>query len=135
MKTITNPAANDLAKSENPSLEDNFEKKAKSRRRFISRRSFLGTSLAAGAGTIGAGLLSGPGTASASAELSSGDAALLRFPAALETLEADFWIQYNELAGVQGSPVELDGYYRPDEARAVAAMRPSETLNQALASL
>src|ERR1700758_2872997 len=105
MKTITNPAANDLAKSENPSLEDNFEKKAKSRRRFISRRSFLGTSLAAGAGTIGAGLLSGPGTASASAELSSGDAALLRFPAALETLEADFWIQYNELAGVQDGEV------------------------------
>jgi len=35
--------------------------------------------------------------------LSSGDAALLRFVAAAETLEADFWIQYNELAGIQDS--------------------------------
>jgi hypothetical protein len=34
-----------------------------------------------------------------------GDAALLRFPAALEILEADFWIQYNELGGVQDSEV------------------------------
>ena len=34
-----------------------------------------------------------------------GDAALLRFAAALELLEADFWIQYNELGGVQDSEV------------------------------
>src|SRR5881227_2391126 len=34
-----------------------------------------------------------------------GDAALLRFPAALEILEADFWIQYNELGGIQDSEV------------------------------
>src|SRR5207249_3251629 len=34
-----------------------------------------------------------------------GDAALLRFPAALELLEADFWIQYNELGGIQDSEV------------------------------
>lgn len=37
--------------------------------------------------------------------LSAGDAALLRFPAALEILEADFWIQYNELGGVVDSEV------------------------------
>jgi Ferritin-like domain len=37
--------------------------------------------------------------------ITAGDAALLRFPAALELLEADFWIQYNELAGVQDSEV------------------------------
>src|SRR5438477_2372538 len=37
--------------------------------------------------------------------ITAGDAALLRFPAALEILEADFWIQYNELAGVQDSEV------------------------------
>ena len=35
----------------------------------------------------------------------AGDAALLRFPAALEILEADFWIQYNELGGIQDSEV------------------------------
>src|SRR2546421_12587750 len=34
-----------------------------------------------------------------------GDAALLRFAAALEILEADFWIQYNELGGIQDSEV------------------------------
>jgi isocitrate dehydrogenase len=37
-----------------------------------------------------------------------------------------------ELAAVQGSPVDLGGYYSPDEELAVAAMRPSETLNAAL---
>src|SRR5438552_14324244 len=35
--------------------------------------------------------------------ITAGDAALLRFPAALEILEADFWIQYNELGGIQDS--------------------------------
>jgi Ferritin-like domain len=37
--------------------------------------------------------------------LSKGDPALLRFAAAAEILEADFWIQYNELGGVQDSEV------------------------------
>jgi isocitrate dehydrogenase len=40
-----------------------------------------------------------------------------------------------ELAAVQGSPVDIGGYYRPDPERASAAMRPSETLNEALAFL
>jgi Ferritin-like domain len=51
------------------------------------------------------GLLGGKRTAGASDSLTPGDAALLRFPAALEILEADFWIQYNELAGVQDREV------------------------------
>jgi len=100
MKTISDPTANDSGKSENRPLKDNLEKRVKPRKSFISRRSFLGTSLAAGAGTIGVGLLPGTRTARASGDFTSGDAALLRFPAALETLEADFWIQYNELGGV-----------------------------------
>ncbi len=54
---------------------------------------------------MGAGLLTGIRTAEASGGLTPGDAALLRFPAALELLEADFWIQYNELGGVQDSEV------------------------------
>ena len=37
--------------------------------------------------------------------LPHGDAALLRFLAALEILEADFWIQYNELGGIQDDEV------------------------------
>ena len=58
-----------------------------------------------GAGTIGVGLLGGTRTAEASHGLTPGDAALLRFPAALELLEADFWIQYNELGGIQDAEV------------------------------
>ncbi|MGO1509587.1 MAG: NADP-dependent isocitrate dehydrogenase [Actinomycetales bacterium] len=34
-----------------------------------------------------------------------------------------------ELIGVQGSPADLGGYYRPDDAKAAAVMRPSATLN------
>ncbi len=80
-------------------------KKIQHRRKSISRRSFLGTSLALGAGTLGAGLFPSIRTAEASGGLTPGDAALLRFPAALELLEADFWIQYNELGGIQDDEV------------------------------
>lgn len=41
-------------------------------------------------------------------KLKKGDAALLRFAAAAEILETDFWVQYNELAGIQDSE-EPDG--------------------------
>jgi hypothetical protein len=104
MKT-TNPTANDSSKSKYPPLEDNLEERVKPRKRFISRRSFLGNTIALGAGTVGAGLLASIRTAEASGSLSVGDAALLRFPAALETIEADFWIQYNELGGIQDDEV------------------------------
>ncbi|MCP1403444.1 NADP-dependent isocitrate dehydrogenase [Achromobacter insolitus] len=40
-----------------------------------------------------------------------------------------------ELKAAQGKPVDIGGYYQPDEARASQAMRPSPTLNQALASI
>ncbi|MGS1011617.1 NADP-dependent isocitrate dehydrogenase [Achromobacter anxifer] len=40
-----------------------------------------------------------------------------------------------ELKAAQGKPVDIGGYYQPDEARASQAMRPSATLNQALASI
>jgi isocitrate dehydrogenase len=40
-----------------------------------------------------------------------------------------------ELAAVQGKPVDIGGYYRPDAARARAAMRPSATLNATLQTL
>ena len=40
-----------------------------------------------------------------------------------------------ELIAVQGEPVELGGYYRPDPARADTVMRPSPTFNAALAAL
>jgi isocitrate dehydrogenase len=40
-----------------------------------------------------------------------------------------------ELLAVQGSPVDLGGYYRPDAARAEAVMRPSQTFNDVLSRL
>jgi hypothetical protein len=105
MKAINDPTANDFGKSENRTFRNDAKKRARSLKGAISRRSFLGTSLALGAGTIGAGLLPSIQTARASGGLTRGDAALLRFPAALELLEADFWIQYNELGGVQDDEV------------------------------
>src|SRR5947207_527650 len=105
MKAINNPTVNDFGKSENRPFRNDAKKRPKSLKGAISRRSFLGTSLALGAGTIGAGFLPSIQTARASGGLTPGDAALLRFPAALELLEADFWIQYNELGGIQDDEV------------------------------
>ena len=70
----------------------------------LNRRSFVKKGLAvAGAATVGTTLLSN--TAQGSGGLTPGDAALLRFAAAAEILESDFWVQYNELGGVQDSEV------------------------------
>ncbi|MCC5036887.1 NADP-dependent isocitrate dehydrogenase [Streptomyces sp. WAC 00631] len=52
-----------------------------------------------------------------------------------ETLAAEERTIVDELAAVQGSPADIGGYYQPDPAKASAVMRPSKTLNQALASL
>ena len=40
-----------------------------------------------------------------------------------------------ELNGVQGQAVDIGGYYHPDQAKTSQAMRPSATLNAALAQL
>ena len=40
-----------------------------------------------------------------------------------------------ELLAVQGKPVDIGGYYRPDFAKADAALRPSKTLNDTLAKI
>src|SRR5438093_8850143 len=121
MKAISNPTANGSSRSESRPLEDNVEKRSKARKRYISRRSFLGNTIAIGAGTMGAGLLASIRTAEASGGLTPGDAALLRFPAALELLEADFWIQYNELGGVQDSEVP-GGTGNPDYTDAIEVL-------------
>jgi hypothetical protein len=71
-----------------------------------SRRSFLLKGAAAGAATLAAGrLLEDAAPARASGGLTPGDAAILRFLAAAETLETDAWQQYNELGGIQDSEV------------------------------
>jgi hypothetical protein len=61
---------------------------------------------------MGAALLSGSPLAFAdqgpeehSGRLTKGDAALLRFAAAAEILETDFWVQYNELGGIPDNEV------------------------------
>ena len=72
-----------------------------------SRRTFLLTGLAVGAGAAGSGLLASalPAFAKTTGGLTSGDAAILRFLSALEILETDLWQQYNELGGVQDAEV------------------------------
>jgi isocitrate dehydrogenase len=40
-----------------------------------------------------------------------------------------------ELIAVQGKPADIGGYYKPDDAKASAALRPSETFNTILATL
>ncbi|MGJ9406865.1 NADP-dependent isocitrate dehydrogenase [Nesterenkonia aurantiaca] len=52
-----------------------------------------------------------------------------RFSSVAEALTSNEDQILSELNGVQGEPVDLGGYYRPDEAKAFAAMRPSATLN------
>jgi isocitrate dehydrogenase len=50
----------------------------------------------------------------------------------LRTHESDI---VRELIEVQGKPVDLGGYYKPDAAKCAAIMRPSRTFNEALARL
>jgi hypothetical protein len=74
--------------------------------RLTSRRSFLVKGATAGAGILGGGrLLAAASPAFASGGLTRGDAAILRFLAAVEAIEADLWQQYNELAGIQDREV------------------------------
>jgi isocitrate dehydrogenase len=58
-----------------------------------------------------------------------------RFAPLAEQLAAGEELIVRELNAVQGSPVEIGGYYRPDPERIAEAMRPSATFNEALASL
>ena len=58
-----------------------------------------------------------------------------RFKPLAETLAKNEAKINGELIGAQGKPVDIGGYYLPDSAKASAAMRPSATLNAALAAL
>ena len=58
-----------------------------------------------------------------------------RFKPLAETLAKNESKINAELIAAQGQPVDVGGYYLPDDARASAAMRPSATLNAALAAL
>lgn len=66
----------------------------------------------------------------------TGDAALATaFEGLAKTLSEQQDAIVTELIAVQGSPVDIGGYYRPDPVKAAAVMRPSATFNQAIASL
>ncbi len=58
-----------------------------------------------------------------------------RFKPLADTLAANEAKIDAELIAAQGKPVDTGGYYRPDTAKTAAAMRPSKTLNEALAAL
>ena len=75
-----------------------------SRQQQTNRRSFLKRgAAAAGAATLGAGMLTNPASVFAQEAgdfpVTQGDIAILRFLSALEQVEADLWIQYAELGG------------------------------------
>ncbi|WP_373058663.1 NADP-dependent isocitrate dehydrogenase [Zunongwangia sp. H14] len=54
------------------------------------------------------------------------------FSAIAKAMEAKEEQILQELIEVQGSPVDIGGYYEPDEEKVSRAMRPSETLNSIL---
>jgi hypothetical protein len=89
-------------------LDETIARAAEEGGRGLSRRAFIASGVAVGVGA-GLGPLGGAVSALAdkpsSTKLSKGDAAILRFLAAAEILETDFWQQYNELGGVQDSEV------------------------------
>src|ERR1700752_1588939 len=71
----------------------------------VKRRSFLKGLGIAGATLSASAILGAKGnaeTARSTGKLSKGDAALIRFAAAVELIESDLWGQYNELGGVTG---------------------------------
>src|SRR5262249_28899121 len=74
-----------------------------------SRRAFLKHTLASGASLsavrTGRALARDDDSDGSGRALTNADAALLRFAAAAEILESDFWIQYNELGGIRDSEV------------------------------
>jgi isocitrate dehydrogenase len=58
-----------------------------------------------------------------------------RFKRLAETLSTSEAKINAELIAAQGKPVDTGGYYQPEQGKTSAAMRPSATLNTALASL
>ncbi|MGD9925596.1 MAG: NADP-dependent isocitrate dehydrogenase, partial [Pseudorhodoplanes sp.] len=58
-----------------------------------------------------------------------------RFKPLAETLASNEARINAELIAAQGKPVDTGGYYKPDDAKTSAAMRPSATLNAALSAL
>lgn len=103
--------------------------------RASNRRVFLKNGVVAGAVAAGAGLLTSSPAAFAKddrhsedredergGQLGRGDAALLRFAAAAEILETDFWVQYNELGGVPNTTEVPGGSGNPAYTAALSVL-------------
>ena len=58
-----------------------------------------------------------------------------RFAPIAATLADKESVILEELDAAQGDPVDIGGYYNPDEAAATRAMRPSATLNSIIDSI
>ena len=80
-------------------------------RRIVPRRTFLcrmglgAVALAPGAALLNSASKAFSDEGGSTDGITAGDAALLRFAAAAEILETDFWVQYNELGGIPDSEV------------------------------
>ncbi|HEY7392274.1 MAG TPA: hypothetical protein VH640_27395 [Bryobacteraceae bacterium] len=85
-------------------LSDKSESDVSTHSKEANRRSFLRRGLTA-AGAAGAGVSLWANDNALSGLLLPGDAAILRFLAAIEIIETDLWVQYNELGGIQDSEV------------------------------
>jgi isocitrate dehydrogenase len=70
--------------------------------------------------------------AQAMAQQSDAPELALRFAAIAAELEANEAAIVAELNSVQGVAADIGGYYLPNEDEAIAAMRPSTTLNRIL---
>ena len=73
--------------------------------------------------------------AQALAEQSQEPSLQARFQAFAQSLKEQENQIMAELNGVQGQPVDMGGYYLPDETKLEAAMRPSASFNDLLQSL
>jgi hypothetical protein len=114
-----------------------MEKSGNTESRRTNRRAFLRTGvLAAGAATVGGGLLTDglpvfaqePERGDLTTGITRGDVAILTFLAAAESIESDLWIQYNELGGVHDS--EVPGRTRGGEPYTEALERLDEDMPQ-----
>src|SRR5438105_6720191 len=80
-------------------------RRALPRRTFLYRMGLGAVALAPGAALLNSASKAFGDEEESASTLTPGDAALLRFAAAAEILETDFWVQYNELGGIQDSEV------------------------------
>src|SRR5437868_11198702 len=96
-------------------------RRALPRRTFLYRMGLGAVALAPGAALLNSASKAFGDEEESASTITAGDAALLRFAAAAEILETDFWVQYNELGGVQDREVP-GGTGNPDYTDAIEVL-------------